>query len=97
MSPSPYEYQCAIKGITDLLRQKRAYFALPGVGHNEIVSCYEKTMHHICLQKGIPFLTPTTVDQEGSTLLFYVAAENLTILIPHLIQMGYDPTHRNLQ
>lgn len=88
-------YRYAMGKIAENLKHKSAYFSAHQIGDEEIFAYYEKTMKLICVEEGLPPITPTTVDELGNTILFHIIGDGVTMVLPLLVQMGYDPTHRN--
>ena len=88
-------YRYAMGKIAENLKHKSAYFSAHQISDEEIVAYYEKTMKHICIEEGLPLITPTTVDELGNTVLFHISGDGVNTMLPLLVQMGYDPTHRN--
>lgn len=83
--------------IAENIMHKSAYFSAHQIGNEEIVAYYEKTMNSICRKEGTSPITPTTVDEQGDTMLFHMMRDGITTLLPLMVQMGFDPLHRNLR
>lgn len=90
-------YRYAMGKIAENLKNKSAYFSVHDIGDEEIVAYYEKTMNSICVEEGVPPITPTTVDEEGNTILFHMIGDGITTMLPLMVQMGHDPHHRNFR
>lgn len=90
-------YRYAMGKISENLKHKSAYISAHQISNKEIFAYYEKTMNSICREEGVPPITPTTVDEEGDTMLFHMLGDGITTLLPLMVQMGYDPLHRNLR
>lgn len=90
-------YRYVMGKIAENLKHKSAYFSAHQIGNEEIVAYYEKIMNSICHEEGVAPITPTTVDEEGDTMLFHVMRDGITTLLPLMVQMGFDPLHRNLR
>lgn len=90
-------YRYAMGKISDNLKNKSAYFSAHDIGDEEIVAYYEKIMNSICIEEGVSPITPTTVDEEGNTILFHMIGDGVTTMVPLMVQMGFDPHHRNFR
>lgn len=88
-------YKYAMGKIAENLKHKSAYFSAHNTSEQEIIAYFKKEVDHICIEQGVPTISPTTVDDDGNTLLFHMAEDGVAMLVPLMIAMGYDPTHRN--
>lgn len=88
-------YQYAMGKIAENLKHKNAYFSVHNTSEADIIAYFNKEVDHRCKAEGVPPITPTTVDEHGNTLLFYMVSDSVTVLLPLMVKMGYDPTHRN--
>lgn len=90
-------YRYAMGKIAENLKNKSAYFSAHDISDEEIFAYYEKTMNSICVEEGVPPITPTTVDEEGNTILFHMIGDGIITMLPLMVQMGHDPLHRNFR
>ncbi len=89
-------YRYAMGQIAQNLKHKSASF-VHNTNEADIVAYFNKEVNLVCMVKGVLPSTSTTVDEDGNTLLFYMANYGVTALLPVMVKMGYDPTHRNNQ
>lgn len=90
-------YRYAMGKIAENLKHKSAYISVHQISGEEILAYYEKAMNSICREEGVPPITPTTVDEEGDTMLFHMIGDGVITLLPLMVQMGFDPQHRNFK
>ena len=88
-------YRYAMGKIAENLKHKSAYFSVHNTSEQDIIAYLKKEVEHVCIEQGVPTIAPTTVDAQGNTLLFHMVGESVAMLVPIMITMGYDPTHRN--
>lgn len=83
--------------IAEHIKHKSSYFSAHQTSNEKIIAYYKKTMNSICREEGVSPITPTTVDEQGNTMLFHMIGEGIITMLPLMVKMGYDPLRRNFK